>query len=384
MSDKRDFYEVLGVNKSSTDADIKKAYRKLAMKYHPDKNQGDKAAEEKFKEINEAYEILSDPQKKQRYDQFGHAGVDPNFGGGAGGFSGGGFGGFEDLGDIFGDIFGGGFGGFSSGGASRRNRAQKGKRIDISINLSFEEAVFGIEREISFLRTEDCATCDGTGGAKNSKKTTCTKCNGDGVLKFRQRTLFGDQITSRTCDECNGKGEKYDKECRTCKGHGIVKKKKKIKVKIPAGVDQDQVMTISSEGNLGINGGPRGDVYLRMNVAKNSMLNRRGYDIYCEVPITFIQATLGDELVVPTVDGKVKYNIPEGTQSGTVFRLRGKGVPILNGRGRGDQYITVNVETPKNLNDEQKKMLKDFGASMGDEVYENRKSFFDKIKDAFM
>lgn len=384
MSDKRDFYEVLGVDKSANDAEIKRAYRKLAMKYHPDKNPGDKTAEEKFKEINEAYEILSDPQKKEKYDRFGHAGVDPNFGGGSGfggGFSGAGF---EDIfGDIFGSFggFGGGFGGSSY--SSMKNRPVKGNNIEIVMNLTFEEAAFGVEKEIEFLRTEECVECSGTGGAKGSSSNTCTKCNGNGILRFKQRTLFGEQMTSRTCDQCSGKGKTYDKQCDTCKGRGIVKKKRKMKIKIPAGVDNDQIMTLSGEANLGKNGGPRGDVYIRMNVARHKVLERRGYDVYCEVPITFVQAALGDELIVPTIDGKVKYKIEEGTQSGTVFRLKGKGIQILNSMGRGDQYITVNVETPKKLNEKQKQILRDFGASMGDEVYENRRSFFDKLKDAF-
>lgn len=379
MSNKRDYYEVLGVERSADEGALKKAYRKLAMQYHPDRNPDNHEAEAKFKEINEAYEVLSDTKKRQLYDQFGHAGVDPSYGG-AGGQHGG-FGGFEGFDDILSEFFGGGFGGGFGGQGG--NRPQKGQTVKIQLDLSFEEAVFGADKEIEYLRTEDCNTCHGSGAEPGTKTHTCSKCNGDGVLKFRQRTLFGEQITTRPCDQCKGSGKTYDQACSTCKGHGIVKKRKKRTVSIPAGVDEGQVLTLQGEGNLGTKGGPRGDVYVVMRVRPHNLFRREGTDIICEMPITFVQAALGDELTVPTLDGKVKYKIQEGTQSGTVFRLKGKGVPVLNGYGRGDQYVKVTVETPKNLNDKQKQLLKDFANTMGDEVYEQRKSFFDKVKEIF-
>ncbi len=379
---KRDFYEVLGVEKNADEAALKKAYRKLAMKYHPDRNPNDKEAEAKFKEVNEAYEVLSDAKKRQMYDQFGHAGVDPSFGGGgAGQYSG--FGGFED---IFSEIFGGGggfsggFGGFSSQSA---NRPRKGKNSKIQLNLKFEEAVFGVEKRVDYLRTESCKTCQGSGAEPGTKTHTCSKCNGEGVLKFRQRSLFGEQITTQACDQCNGKGETHDKDCHVCRGYGIVKKKRNMKVTVPAGVDDGQVITLQNEGNLGNKGGPRGDVYVVLRVAPHELFRREGNDIICEMPITFAQAALGDELIVPTLDGKVKYQIKEGTQTGTVFRLKNKGVPVLNGYGRGDQYVKVTIETPTNLKEEQKKMIERFSAAMGHEVHSQQKSFFDKVKDLF-
>jgi molecular chaperone DnaJ len=378
VSNKRDYYEILGVDRSADEATLKKAYRKLAMSYHPDRNPDNAEAEAKFKEANEAYEVLSDAKKRQLYDQFGHAGVDPSYGGAGGGqYSG--FGGFDGFDDILNEFFGGG--GFSG---QSQNRPQKGQNIKVPLDLNFEEAVFGVETEVEFLRTETCNTCDGVGAEPGTKTHTCSKCNGDGVLKYRQRSLFGEQITTRPCDQCKGSGKTFEQSCHTCKGHGIVKKKHKRKVTIPAGVDEGQVLTLQQEGNLGSKGGPRGDVYIVMRVKAHNLFKRDGQDIICEMPITFVQASLGDELTVPTLDGKVKYKIQEGTQSGTVFRLKGKGVPVLNGYGRGDQYVKVVVETPKNLNEKQKQMLKDFASTMGDEVYEQRKSFFDKVKDLFV
>ncbi|MCK8058017.1 MULTISPECIES: molecular chaperone DnaJ [unclassified Fusibacter] len=378
MSNKKDFYEVLGVDRSADDATLKKAYRKLAMKYHPDRNPDNAEAEAKFKEANEAYEILSDASKRQRYDQFGHAGVDPSYGGGGGGqYSG--FGGFDGFDDILSEFFGGG-GGF---GGQTRNRPTKGQNTKVQLDLTFEEAVFGTDKEIEYLRTEDCTTCNGKGAEPGTKTHTCSKCGGEGVLKFRQRSLFGEQITTRACDQCKGTGETFEQACHTCKGHGIVKKRKKMKVTIPAGVDEGQVMTLQQEGNLGTKGGPRGDVYVYMRVQPHNIFKREGNDIICEMPITFIQAALGDELIVPTLDGKVKYPMKEGTQSGTVFRLKNKGVPVLNGYGRGDQYVKVTIETPTNLNDKQKKLLKEFGESIGQDAYSQQKGFFDKVKELF-
>ncbi len=378
MSNKRDFYEVLGVDKSADEQALKKAYRKLAMKYHPDKNPDDKEAERKFKEINEAYEVLSNPEKRSMYDKYGHAGVDPNMG--AGGF-GGGFtaGGFDD---ILNEFFGGGFG-FGGGGASSTNRAKKGKTIQISVSLEFNEAVFGTTKQISFFRTETCESCSGVGAAKGTQVNTCSTCNGTGKIQSVQRGIFGQQIVEHRCSSCSGKGKTFEKACDTCKGKGIVKKKRTIDIKIPAGIDDGQVMPVRGEGNLGTNGGPRGDVHVLVRVKNHKVFERDGVNIYCEMPVTIVQATLGDELVVPTLDGKVKYKMEEGTQTGTVFRLRGKGVPSVRTGSRGDQYVKIVVETPKNLTDEQKEKLRDFGKSMGEDVHAQQKTFFNKIKDMF-
>ncbi len=374
---KRDYYEVLGVDKNSDDATLKKAYRKLAMKYHPDRNPDDETAEQKFKEVNEAYEVLSDAEKRSRYDRFGHDGVDPNMGAGFGGFNGMDI----DLDDILGGFFGGNFGGFSSG--TRRNAPRKGQTIQITVDLSFSEAIFGTKKEISFHRTENCEACSGKGAAKGSEIKTCSKCSGTGKIRGVQRGLFGDQVVQMTCSECHGKGSTFDKACDTCKGKGIVRKKKVMNITVPSGVDNGQAMNLGGEGNLGSNNGPRGDVHVQFRVKEHELFKRDGYNIYCDMPITFTQATLGDEVVVPTVDGKVKYSIKEGTQTDTVFRLKGKGVPMLHSNARGDQYVRVVVETPKNLNDEQKNLLRKFAESMGDEVHEQQKTFIDKVKDLF-
>jgi molecular chaperone DnaJ len=374
---KRDYYEILGVDRNADEATLKKAYRKLAMKYHPDRNPDNKEAEQKFKEINEAYEVLSDKEKRSMYDQFGHAGVNGN---GQGGFSGGfsGFGGFEDIfGDIF-DMFGGGF---SSG--KRKNRPQKGPDIKVQVDLSFKDAAFGIEKDIEVSRYEECKKCHGTGAKPGTNKRTCHKCGGTGEVRYTQRTPLGSFVNVRTCDACHGEGTIIDKPCEECNGQGNVRKRRKISVKIPAGVDNGSVITLRGEGDPGIKGGPPGDLYIVVRVIPHKIFKRDGYDIICEIPITFVQAALGDEIVVPTLDGKVKYNIPEGTQSGTVFRLKGKGVHVLNGNGRGDQYVKVVVDIPKRLNEEQKRILKQFAEVMGEDVHEQRKSFFDKVKDVF-
>lgn len=374
---KRDYYEILGVDKNADDATLKKAYRKLAMKYHPDRNPDDKEAEQNFKELNEAYEVLSDNQKRSMYDQFGHAGVNGNGQGGFGGAQGG-FGGFEDIfGDIF-DMFGGGF---SSG--RRRNRPQKGPDIKIQLDLSFEEAAFGIDKDIEVSRHEECSKCNGTGAKPGTSKKTCHKCGGTGEVRYTQRTPLGSFVNVRTCDTCNGEGSIIDAPCEECNGHGKIRKKKKINVKIPAGVDNSSVITLRGEGEPGIKGGPHGDLYIVIRMLPHKIFKRDGYDIICEIPITFVQAALGDEIVVPTLDGKVKYNIPEGTQSSTVFRLKGKGVHLLNGNGRGDQYVKVIVDIPRKLNEEQKDVLRKFAEISGEDVHEQKKSFFDKVKDAF-
>ena len=374
---KRDYYDVLGVDKNASDADIKKAYRKQAMKFHPDRNPDDKGAEDKFKEANEAYEVLGDTEKKSRYDRFGHAGVDPNMGGGGfGGFGGGG--GFED---IFGDIFEGfGFGG---GGGRRRNGPRKGRDIRMNVVIEFTDAAFGVKRDIEILRTEECNTCEGSGAEPGNSMTQCPKCKGAGELRYAQRSLFGETIQVRECDQCKGKGEIPEKPCHTCKGHGIVRKRKHMDVKIPAGIEDGMVITLRGEGDLGSKGGPRGDIYLVVQVKPHEIFKREGNNIICEIPITFTQAALGDNITVPTLDGKVKYAIPEGTQTGTVFRLKGKGIQDINGYGRGDQFVKVTIETPKNLNKDQRKMLEDFSASLGESGHERQKGFFDKVKEAF-
>ena len=377
---KRDYYDVLGVDKNASQEDIKRAYRKLAMKYHPDRNPDDKNAEEKFKELNEAYEILSDPEKKQMYDQFGHAGVNGNAGGfgGQGGFSGyGGFGGFEDIfGDIF-DMFGGGF------SSRQRNAPRKGADIRKDIENTFEEAAFGTEKTIEFYKDENCDTCNGTGAKPGTSKTTCSKCKGTGEIRFVKRTPLGQIINSTICDNCNGEGEITDSPCSNCNGAGLERKLKKVKIKIPAGVDNGTVLPLRGEGEPGIKGGPHGDLFVVINVLPHKIFERDGYDIICEMPITFVQAALGDEVEVPTLEGKVKYKIPEGTQSGTVFRLRKRGIQNPRGLGKGDQYVKVIVEVPQNLSEKEKEILRQFAAVAGEETYEKRKSFFEKVKDVF-
>lgn len=379
--DKRDYYEVLGVARGATEEEVKKAFRKLAMKYHPDKNPDNKESEAKFKEINEAYEVLSDSEKRNLYDQFGHAGVNQN----AGGFGGGGAGGFGDFGgfeDILSEMFGGGFGGARSG--ARRNGPVKGADLRVDLTITFEEAAFGVEKNIEFYRTEDCQTCGGTGAESGSKVNTCTQCNGQGEVKYAQRSLFGETISIRPCSACGGTGKTIEKPCHTCKGRGKVKKKRAIDIKIPAGVSVGNQLTLRDEGDLGSKGGPRGDVYVVLRVLSHAIFKRDGNDIFCDVEITYTQAVLGDEIIVPTLDGKVSYKIPEGTTSGKTFRLKGKGVPVLNGYGRGDQYVRVIIKVPTKLNDKQKAALKNFADSMG-EILENAKGdkkFFEKVKEA--
>ncbi|MCR4435433.1 MAG: molecular chaperone DnaJ [Clostridiales bacterium] len=377
MAAKRDYYEVLGVDKSASDADIKKAYRKLAKQYHPDVNPGDKTAEAKFKEINEAYEVLGDPQKRARYDQFGHAGMDSN---GFGGFEGG-FGDFDlgGIGDIFETFFGGS--GFGRSSKSRRG-PQKGADLKYAMEISFEEAAFGIEKEITINRAEDCTTCGGTGAKPGTSPSTCKHCNGTGQIQYKQNTPFGQFINVKTCDVCRGEGKIITQPCQTCNGKGKVRKNIKMKIDVPAGIDDGQTISIRGEGESGFKGGPAGDLFISIRVRPHVLFQRQGNDVICEIPITFVQAALGAEMEVPTLDGKVKYTIPEGTQTGSVFRLKGKGIPFIRGNGRGDQYVKVNVEVPRKLNDRQKEILRQFSEVSGDDVHEQRKSFFDKMKDA--
>lgn len=390
MAEKRDYYEVLGIGKNATDAEIKSAYRKLAKKYHPDLNPGNKEAEEKFKEVNEANDVLSDPQKRQRYDQFGFAGVDPNYaaanGGGAGGF-GGGFGGV-DLGDIFGDIFGGGFGGGFSGfggGSSTRtaNAPRKGHDIQASVILTFEEAAHGCSKKITINRQDTCPDCGGTGAAKGTSPETCPDCGGRGYVVTQQRTPFGVMQSQQPCSHCGGRGTIIRNPCKTCRGTGKTAARKSLEINIPAGIDDDQNIALRGQGDAGSNGGPAGDVIVHVTVKADPMFERDGYDVTIHVPITFSQAVLGDDVEVPTVDGRIVQHIPEGTQSGTKFRLRGQGIQYLNGRGRGDQYVIVDVEIPKKVTRAQREALKAFEDSMKEENYEKRKGFFKNLRDRF-
>ena len=375
MADKRDYYEVLGISKGASEDEIKKAYKKMARKYHPDLNPDNKEAEEKFKEVNEAYEVLSDPDKKARYDQYGHAGVDPNFGAGAG------FDGsfdFGDLGDIFGNFFGGGFGG--GGRRTNPNAPQRGESIRLSLTISFEEAAFGCEKEITVERMEQCGTCSGSGCAAGTTPEVCPDCHGTGTVQVRRQTPMGVFATSSPCTRCGGKGRIIHQPCKDCHGTGSVRKRKTIQATIPAGIDNGQTISIRGQGHAGVNGGPAGDLLITITVRPHELFRREGTSVLCEAPITFAQAVLGAELEIPTIDGKVKYDLPEGTQSGTTFRLKGKGIPSINGRGRGDQYVTVYIETPRNLNKEQKDALKKFAETMGDNNYEERRKFFKKSK----
>ena len=333
---RKDLYEALGLQKGASDEEIKKAYRKLAKKYHPDLNPGDKTAEEKMKEVNAAYEILSDPEKKARYDQFGHAGVDPSYGGGGGQYSG-----FEDfdLGSIFDSFFGGGMG----GGQTRRSGPRKGESIRASVTLTFEEAAFGCQKQITVNRVETCPDCGGSGAKAGTSAETCPDCHGTGQIKTTQRTILGMMSTSSPCSRCRGTGKIIKDPCPSCRGAGSLRKQRMITVQIPAGIDHGQTISVRGEGNAGQNGGPAGDIFVTVNVTPHEIFKRRGQDVMVELPVTFVQAALGAELEAPSIDGKISYNMPEGTQPDTVFRIRGKGIPNLNGRGRGDQFIKVKI-----------------------------------------
>ncbi len=368
---KRDYYEVLGIDKSADETAIKKAYRGLAKKYHPDMNPGDKEAEQKFKEINEAYAVLSDADKKARYDQYGHAGLDPNMGGGFEGF--GGFGDF-DFGDIFSSFFGGG-----GSSTSRRNAPMRGDDIGVRLTVSFEEAAFGCKKEISYNRIEKCADCGGSGAAKGTTAETCTACHGTGQVKVAQRTALGVFQTQRTCDACRGTGKIIKTPCQNCKGNGYVKLTKKLEVSIPAGIDDGQKVALRGQGNEGRNGGPAGDLIIMISIRPHAFFERDGYNIHCEIPITFPEAALGAEIKVPTLEESVTYDIPEGTQTGTVFTLRGKGIQYVNSTRKGDLIFRVVVEVPKNLNGSQKELLEKFAESCGNSNHQKRQKFFSKI-----
>lgn len=378
---KRDYYEVLGVNKGASDDEIKKAYRKTAKKYHPDLNPDNPEAEAKFKECNEAYEVLSDPDKKARYDQFGHAGVDPNFGAGngfGGGFGGDGFGfdGDIDLGDIFSSFFGGGFG----GGGRNPNAPQRGRDIQSSVSLTFEEAAKGCKKTIEVMRVMDCSECGGSGSAKGSSPQTCPDCGGRGVVSVQQRTPLGVMSTQRTCSRCGGTGKIITNPCSKCNGKGKVRMKKKIDINIPAGIDNNQVVNVRGFGNDGSNGGPAGDLKVVVNIKKHAYFKRDGYDVWFDKHISIVEATLGADVQIPTLDGNVELHIPAGTQPGEIFTLKGnKGIQRLNAMGRGDEHVRVIVDIPKTVTNEQKELLKSF-----DKTYvapkNTKEGFFDKFK----
>ena len=373
---KRDYYEVLGVDKSASADDIKKAYRKLAMKYHPDRNPGDKSAEEKFKEVGEAYEVLSDADKRSRYDSYGFAGVDPNFNPNAGGGFGGGFGGAGfDFGDIFGDFFGGG----ASTRSASQNAPRRGENVMARLELTFEEAAFGCEKEVSAPRIENCPTCHGTGSA-DGKIETCSRCHGTGQEQVVQSFMGMRMQTATTCSQCGGRGKIIKTPCSTCKGKGKVRKNNRVKVTVPAGIDNGQTLRVRSEGCVGANGGPNGDLLVEVRVKDHETFVRDGYDIRCAVPISFTQAALGAEIQVPTLEGNVPYTIPEGTQTGKEFVIRDKGIPELNNsRRRGDLRFTVVVETPTKLTREQKELLRKLDGSLEKNNSPKGRSFFDKL-----
>jgi molecular chaperone DnaJ len=360
--EKRDYYEVLGLSKGATQDEIKRAYRKLAKQYHPDLNPGDKEAEARFKEIGEAYEVLSDEEKKARYDQYGFAGVDPNFGAGAGGA---GFDGFGDMGDIFSTIFGGGsgFGGFG-GGQSNPNAPRQGSDMRVQVDLTFEEAAFGCDKEVEVTPVQTCDTCGGNGCAPGTTPDTCSACHGQGYVNVQRRTAFGVMSSTQPCSQCGGTGKFIRTPCQSCKGKGMVRKRKKITVHIPAGIDDGQAISRRGQGNAGRNGGPAGDLIIHVNVQPHPQFERDGADVLYTAPISFAEAALGATLEIPTIDGKVKYDLPAGTQTGTTFRLRGKGIPRLQRTGRGDQYVTVNVQVPTSLTTAQKEALKAFDDAM--------------------
>lgn len=377
MAEKRDYYEVLGLSKGASDDEIKKAYRKLAKKYHPDLNPGDAEAEKSFKEVNEAYSVLSDSDKKAKYDQYGHAAFDPGAGGGQG------FGGFNmdfdmgDVGDIFSSFFGGG------GGARRKNGPTQGADREARVTLTFEEAAFGVKKDVIYNRIEKCQKCSGTGAAEGTSPKTCSKCGGTGTVRVQQRTPFGMMQSTRPCDDCRGSGKIIEKPCTECRGSGSVVKRKTFEIEIPAGIDDGQVITLRGQGDCGKNGGPSGDVYVTVRVKEHSVFTRDGADIFCDVPITFAEAALGAVIKVPTLDGDTDYEIPEGTQTGTKFTLREKGMPYVNSKRKGNLTFRVVVDIPKNLSSKQKDLLRDFANSCGEKNNLQKESFAEKMRKMF-
>ena len=373
---KRDYYEILGVEKSATEDELKRAYRKLAKQYHPDMNPGNAEAELKFKEVNEAYEVLSDSEKREKYDRYGHAAFDPSSGGGAGFGGFGGFGGGFDFGDIFSSIFGGG------GGGSRgsRSNAIDGDDISVRITITFEEAVFGCKKEISFARIEGCSECGSTGAAKGTKPDTCTTCNGSGSVRVKQNMGFGFMETQRACNNCRGTGKIIKTPCKNCNGKGFIKINKRMEVTIPAGIDSEQRIILRGQGSAGRNGGANGDLCIYVRVLPHDIFERDGDNLYCEVPISFAEAALGAEIDIPIIGGKTeKFTIPEGTQTDTSFTLKGKGVANVNSKRKGDLILTVNVETPKNLTSKQKELLSAFASSLGENNTGKKQGFFKKM-----
>lgn len=374
MADKQDYYETLGVSKGASQDEIKKAYRSMAKKYHPDMNPGDQEAEKKFKEVNEAYGVLSDEEKKAKYDQFGHAAFEQGGGGGAysGGF--GDFGGF-DMNDIFSSIFGGG-----ARHANRANAPQDGEDILVRVSISFEEAAFGCKEEISFPKIQKCDECSGTGAQKGTSPEKCSRCGGRGTVTVQQRTIFGMTQSTRACPDCGGTGKIVKEPCKNCKGKGLVRITKKLSVSIPAGIDDGQRVVLRGQGHEGKNGGYPGDLIIQVTVRPHSVFERDGYDLYCDVPITFYEAALGATVKIPTLDGDCEVEIPEGTQTGTVFTVKGKGIQMVNSKGKGNLYVKVTVETPKGLNSEQKKIMEQFAKSCGDKNFSKKSGFFKKFK----
>ena len=376
MAEKRDYYEVLGVKKGASEDELKKAYRKLAKENHPDLHPGDKECEARFKEINEAYEVLSDPDKRAKYDQFGHAAFDPSQGfGGGGGF--GGFEGFGGFGDIFSDIFGGGFG-FGGGGGRNPNAPRKGDNLRATVNIKFEEAAFGVNKDVFVSKIEQCHDCKGTGCAEGTTAEVCPDCKGTGTVMSTKRTPFGMVQSSEQCPKCRGRGKIIHSPCKTCRGIGSVRRQHKVSVSIPAGIDDGQTISLKGQGNAGLNGGPAGDLLITVLVQPHARFERDGASILLDQEISFAQAALGAEVEVPTLDGKVKLNIPEGTQTGTTFRLKGKGVPFLRNGGRGDQFVTVNVAVPRSMTSTQKNALRRYAETMGETV--EQKNIFGKHK----
>ncbi len=382
MAEKRDYYEVLGLEKGASIDDVKKAYKTMARKYHPDLHPDDPEAAEKFKEINEANEVLSDPDKKARYDQFGHAGVDPNYGAGAGAGAGaGGFGGFGGFGDIFDDLFssfgGGGFGGGSTR-SSRANTARRGDDVGVTMRLDFLEACMGTKKKIRVPHMAKCSQCNGTGADANTVKSTCPECNGRGYVQVNQRTPFGTMTSQRACSRCGGKGEIVQNPCSKCRGTGRISQQHEIEVTIPAGIDDGQTLRVGGQGDAGINGGGAGDLLITFTVAPHELFKRSGSNITVEIPITYAQAALGATITVPTITGEVAYDIPEGTQSGTKFRLRGKGVKVLQRDSYGDEYVVVNVEIPRKLTKHQKELLVKFDESLDGKNHASTQKFAEK------
>ena len=376
MADKRDYYEVLGVARDASEADIKSAYRKLAKKYHPDLNPGDKEAEAKFKEAAEAYSVLSDTQKRQQYDRFGHAGMDGQ------GFSAGGF--DFDLGDILGNFFGGGFRAGFDGSSARRNAPQRGSDMRYRMTLDFMEAAFGCTRQIRYSREAVCRACEGSGAEKGSAIETCPVCHGTGQVTEQRQSLFGTMMTQTRCQRCGGRGKIIKNPCHVCHGSGRQDQERKLDVKIPAGIDEGEMLTLRGEGEAGRRGGPYGDLYIEVHIRPHELFQRRGYDTYGDYPVTYAQLALGAEVEIPTIDGPRTLKIPPGSQAGDRVTLRGSGIPIIRRAGqRGDHIVTLSLEIPRNLSTEQAELLKRFDASLSEANYRKRGGFFEKLKKSF-